>query len=63
MLTKPLLNELKIIIKEDYNKEFSNKEISEIANDLVNYFDLLAKIDYRTKKQVENPNLLPVLKK
>jgi hypothetical protein len=63
MLTKPLLNELKEIIKKDYKKEFSDKEISEIGNNLVNYFDLLAKIDYRMKEKVKSPDLLPILKK
>lgn len=38
--------ELQKIIKEDYGKEVSLKEASEIANGLVGYFDLLAKMYY-----------------
>ena len=57
MLSKTLLDELKKIIKEDYGKEFADQEINQIANNLVNYFDLLAKINHRMKMEVKNPDL------
>jgi len=59
MLSKPLLNELKTIMSEDYGREINDQEISQIANGLVDYFDLLAEIAHRIKKGVENPDLLP----
>lgn len=48
MVSPELINELKTIIKEDYGVELEQNEADEIANSLVNYFDLLAKI------QIEN---------
>jgi hypothetical protein len=47
MISQQLLNELKIIIKEDYGKELEMKEIALIAEHLVSYFNLLAKIQHR----------------
>lgn len=52
MLSKSLLDELKTIIKEDYGKEPSDKDIYQIANNLVDYFDLLKKI--KLKENGEN---------
>ena len=49
MVSKKLLNELKDIIKEEYGLNLSMAEISKIGNDLVNAFDILAKIDYAEK--------------
>jgi len=43
--------ELKKIIKEEYGKEVSIKEASKIANDLVGYFDLLAKMYHEQKNK------------
>lgn len=59
MLSKPLLNELKTIMSEDYGKDLSDQEVSQIANTLVGYFDVLAEIAHRVKRGVENPDLLP----
>ena len=44
MLSQQLLDELKSIIKEDFNLQLSNKEVLDIANSLVSYFDLLDNI-------------------
>lgn len=52
MISKELLKELQVIIREEYGKELEMKQISEIGNTLVKYFELLAKIDYEDKKVV-----------
>ena len=46
--------ELQKIIKEDYGREVSLKEATEIANDLVGYFDTLGKIYHRMKTENSN---------
>mgnify|MGYP001613384710 CR=1 FL=1 len=46
MVSPELLEELKMIIKEDYQVELSPAVLSEIGNTLVNFFGLLAKVDY-----------------
>lgn len=48
-VSKELILELQQIIKEDYGKEVSFAEASEISNGLVGYFDLLAKIYQENK--------------
>ena len=50
MLSKQTIEKLQHILKEDYGKDVSLKEASEIAYGLVGYFDLLAKIHHRTQK-------------
>ena len=47
MLSEATILELKEIIKQEYGRELSLAEASEIANTLVGYFDLLAKIHHR----------------
>ena len=42
--------QLQGIIKEEYGKDVSIKEATEIANDLVGYFDLLAKMYHDQKR-------------
>jgi len=49
MVSQQIIEELKIIIKEDYDKDLETKEVAQIAENLVNYFDLLAKIYHRMK--------------
>lgn len=44
-VSKERIEELQTIIKEDYGKEVSFEEASNIARDTVSYFDLLAKLD------------------
>jgi hypothetical protein len=51
MLSNATIQELRQIILEDYGQEISMTEASEIANDLVGYFDLLAKIYHRNLTQ------------
>ncbi len=43
-VSKELILELQTIIREDYSKELSTAEVTQIANDLVGYFDLLGKM-------------------
>jgi len=47
-VSKELILELQTIIKEEYKKEITIEEASEIANGLVGYFDTLARIDHGT---------------
>jgi len=49
-MNRQLIKELKIIIKEDYKKNLEIKEVTQIANNLVSYFNLLAKIRHREEK-------------
>lgn len=46
-LSRELVIELQTIIREDYEREVDFQQVSLIANDLVGYFDLLAKIQHR----------------
>lgn len=38
MLSKELIREFQIIIKDEYGEELNNEEATEIANGIVNYF-------------------------
>lgn len=51
MVSQELLEELKMIIKEDYQIELPSPILSEIGNNLVNFFDLLAKVDYENSQK------------
>jgi hypothetical protein len=44
------LKELKDILEKDYKKTLSKEELFLMANNLLNYFDLLAKLYYRHLK-------------
>jgi hypothetical protein len=54
MVSQELLEELKMIIKEDYQIELSPPILSEIGNNLVNFFDLLSKVDYENDQNTPN---------
>jgi len=54
MVSKELVKELQTIISEEYGRKVSFKQASDIANGLVGYFDLLAKVDYRIKHDHEH---------
>ena len=45
-LSKETVLKLQYIIREEYGREVSFAETSEIANGLVGYFDLLAKMQW-----------------
>lgn len=56
MLSQKLLSELEEIIKEDYGVELQLQAVAEVADTLVNYFDLLAKIDCRQQAEKHYDN-------
>lgn len=49
-VSKERILELQRIIKEDYNREVSFAQASEIARDVVGYFDTLAKMYHEMQK-------------
>lgn len=49
-LSKERILELQQILEEEYGKKLSFVEASEAANNLVGFFDLLAKTDAENKK-------------
>lgn len=51
MVSEKLVKKFQKIIKEEYGKEVSMREASEIANGLVGYFDLLAKMYHEQKSE------------
>jgi len=51
MVSQELVEELKTIIKEDYGKDLKIKKVAQIAENLVGYFNLLAKIYHREKEE------------
>lgn len=48
MISQELINELRIIIKEDYGVEPQPAVVSDIAYTLVDFFETLAKVAYET---------------
>jgi len=50
MVSKQSIEELQKIILEEYGRKLDFNQVSEIANGLVGYFDLLAKINYRIEQ-------------
>lgn len=53
MVSKGLLEELKVILKEDYGQDLTPEQVFEIGNTLVGYFDLLAKFNHENKDEHE----------
>lgn len=49
MLSESLLQELDKILREEFGETFDKKEIIEIADSFVSYFDLLNKIIINNK--------------
>jgi len=47
--SEKLLKEFRQLLKVDFGKDLNRQELVEIANNLVSYFDLLAKINHREK--------------
>lgn len=46
MVSTELVEELRVIIKEEYRVDLKPEDASEIANTLVNFFNLLTKIEF-----------------
>ena len=44
MLSQELLKELREIVRKDFGRELDDKELFEIGENLLSYFELLAKI-------------------
>jgi hypothetical protein len=47
MLSRELLKELRDIVREDFKKELDDEELFEFGENLLSYFELLAKISSR----------------
>ncbi len=52
MVSQKLLKDLQFIIKEDYGKELDIKDVSKIANGLVDFYNLVAEISWQEKSGV-----------
>jgi len=50
-ISEATIKEIQQILKEDYGKDITYAEASEITRTLVGYFDLLAKIYHREKTE------------
>lgn len=50
MLSKKLLDELELILREEFNLVMSRKDLEKFARNLVGYFDLLAKLSNENKQ-------------
>jgi hypothetical protein len=53
-LDQELINELDEILKKDYGRKLSQRELFEVANTLLLYFELLVKIYWRDKLKKES---------
>jgi hypothetical protein len=62
MVSNELLQELKEIIKEEYGRNLSMEEVSEIGNGLVGYFDMLAKMNHENNQNNENKHEISTTK-
>lgn len=56
MVSQPLLSELRVILKEDYQLSVDDNELSEIGNSIVNFFELLITIQQERKQYGESEN-------
>ena len=50
MVSPELVEELRVIIKEEYQVHLEPQDASEVASTLVNYFYLLTKIEFGTEE-------------
>lgn len=51
MFSQQLLQELQQIIKEEYGQDLEIEKVSQISDNLIGYFDLLAKIHHENNKK------------
>lgn len=51
MVSEKLIQEFKEIAKSEYGLDLSFEEASKIGNDLVEFFDTLAKINFKSKRK------------
>lgn len=57
MISKETIIEFQEALREEYNKEVSIPEASVMLNDLVSYFDLLAKIKHSRQDDIKNDTI------
>lgn len=48
-ISKPLVNELGTILKEEFDLRLTDQQVEKLAYTLVNFFSLLIKIEHREK--------------
>jgi len=58
-ISEATIQEFQQILKEDYGRDVTQAEASEIISTLVGYFDLLAKIYHREKTKNNDGNNKP----
>lgn len=63
MLSKESLNELREILREDFGINLNDKDLFEFGNNLLAYFELLAKIYFENRFKDENEIKFDSLKK
>ncbi len=56
-ISNELIQELQTIIKEDYDQDLPMADVSQIANNLVGYFDLLAKLHHQDIAPSQEPEI------
>lgn len=54
MVNQALLSELDVIIREDYGIKLLPGGLADVANTLVGFFELLAKVESQTQKEEKN---------
>ncbi len=59
MIKEETIIEFQQIVAEEYGREITISDARKIMSDLVAYFDLLAKIEYRRMTTIENPEVIP----
>ena len=47
MLSRVLIEEFRVVVREDYQRNLSYEEACLIAQDIIGYYDTLARINYR----------------
>lgn len=55
-LSPELIAEFQRIVREDYGRDLTMAEASEIASGLVGYFDLLAQMHHRDQNATQDAN-------
>lgn len=58
MISEITIKEFQQVVSEDYGREISFQEAKKMLADMVGYFDLLAKIDFRRKMKLENSDAI-----
>lgn len=59
MVCQRLIEKLRMIVREDYGRDLSIKEATDIAENVVGYFDLLAKMLFYEEVETNKEEGLP----